>query len=202
VDDYVPAPDRRQLRASDADRDKVAEVLREALAEGRLTPEEHSDRIDRVYHARTLGELEPITADLPAVRDRALPIAPGPGAAQSSPPAVAVFSEVKRRGRWIVGPETTAVAVFGAVKLDLTEAVLPREVTIRAFSVFGSVKVDVPEDAEVHGGGFAVFGARDMPDEVSAARGGPVVQVTGLTLFGDCVVRRRRPRRGPSSRLG
>jgi hypothetical protein len=137
---------------------------------------------------------------LPAVRDRFHPVAPGPAAARPSPPAVAVFSEVKRKGRWFVGPETTAVAVFGAVKLDLTEATLPREVTIRAYSVFGSVNIDVPEDAELQGGGFAVFGAREMPDEMPPRPGGPVVHVTGFTLFGDCVVRRRRPRRGLGSR--
>ena len=53
------------IRASDADRDKVAERLREALAEGRLTPVEHEERIDTLYKAKTMGELKPITEDLP-----------------------------------------------------------------------------------------------------------------------------------------
>lgn len=53
------------VRASDAERDAVAEVLREAHAEGRLSVTEFADRLDAVYAARTLGELEPLTADLP-----------------------------------------------------------------------------------------------------------------------------------------
>ncbi|MCK2143397.1 DUF1707 domain-containing protein, partial [Streptomyces sp. WAC00276] len=65
-----PAPPtaEAELRASDADRDRIADLLRDALAEGRLTAEEHSERIDGVYAARTLGELEPLVRDLPGAR--------------------------------------------------------------------------------------------------------------------------------------
>ncbi len=53
------------LRASDADRDAVAARLRDAHAEGRLTPEEFDQRLDATFAARTLGDLAPLTADLP-----------------------------------------------------------------------------------------------------------------------------------------
>jgi hypothetical protein len=53
------------VRASDAERDAVAERLREAHAEGRLTVEEFSERLDAVYAARTHGDLVPLTSDLP-----------------------------------------------------------------------------------------------------------------------------------------
>ncbi|WP_205719737.1 DUF1707 SHOCT-like domain-containing protein, partial [Actinomadura geliboluensis] len=53
------------MRASDADRDEVADRLREALAEGRITPEEHAERIDAVYKAKTYAELAPVLSDLP-----------------------------------------------------------------------------------------------------------------------------------------
>jgi len=53
------------LRASDADRDAVADRLREAHAEGRLTAEEFGERIDAAFAARTLGDLAPLTRDLP-----------------------------------------------------------------------------------------------------------------------------------------
>ncbi len=55
------------LRASDADRDAVADRLRAAHAEGRLTVEEFGDRVDAALTARTMGDLAPITADLPPV---------------------------------------------------------------------------------------------------------------------------------------
>ncbi|HYB47458.1 MAG TPA: DUF1707 domain-containing protein, partial [Streptosporangiaceae bacterium] len=55
-----------KTRASDADRDRAADALREHLAAGRLTIEEFDDRLDRAYAAKTLGELAEIMADLPA----------------------------------------------------------------------------------------------------------------------------------------
>jgi len=54
------------LRASDAEREHHAELLREHAAQGRLTVDELDERLDRVYAARTLGELVPIVSDLPA----------------------------------------------------------------------------------------------------------------------------------------
>ncbi len=56
-----------RIRASDADRDRTAALLREHLAAGRLTAEEFNDRLDRTYAARTLGELDDILMDLPAI---------------------------------------------------------------------------------------------------------------------------------------
>ncbi len=54
------------LRAADADRDAVADRLRTAHAEGRLTVEEFGERLDAAFAARTMGELAGLTADLPA----------------------------------------------------------------------------------------------------------------------------------------
>src|SRR3954454_6018342 len=60
------------LRAADRDRDDVAQILREQYAEGRLTMEEYDERSTAAIHAKTLGELRALTADLPA------PAAPAP----------------------------------------------------------------------------------------------------------------------------
>lgn len=54
------------LRASDADREQHAELLRRHSAQGRLTVDELEERLDRVYAARTVGELAPVVSDLPA----------------------------------------------------------------------------------------------------------------------------------------
>lgn len=54
------------LRASDADREHVVSVLRTQVGEGRLTLEEFSERSATAYAARTLGELDALTSDLPA----------------------------------------------------------------------------------------------------------------------------------------
>jgi len=58
-------PGRPDVLASDADRDGVARRLGSAFAEGRLTADEHADRVQAIYGARTLGELAGLTADLP-----------------------------------------------------------------------------------------------------------------------------------------
>ena len=132
----APADARRAaIRASDADRDRIADILRDALAEGRLDAEEHSERIDAVYRAKTVGELEPLVRDLPAART-----APGDATRvrvrRPSAPAgpaenlVAVFSSSTRKGRWRVGRRTNAFALFGSVEIDLTEALFEQRLTV------------------------------------------------------------------------
>ena len=60
-------PSDPKIRASDADRDRTAALLREHLAAGRLTAEEFSERLDAAYAAKTLGELDELLADLPGI---------------------------------------------------------------------------------------------------------------------------------------
>lgn len=54
-----------RLRASDKDRDQVADILRDQYAQGRLTIEEFEERSAAALAARTMGDLAPLTADLP-----------------------------------------------------------------------------------------------------------------------------------------
>ncbi|HUY46815.1 MAG TPA: DUF1707 domain-containing protein [Streptosporangiaceae bacterium] len=56
-----------KIRASDADRDRTAALLREHLAAGRLTPEEFNERLEKAYAAKTLGDLDELMVDLPAI---------------------------------------------------------------------------------------------------------------------------------------
>jgi Domain of unknown function (DUF1707) len=67
-----PLP-REQLRASDADRQVVAERLRKAHEDGRLTLAEYDERVQQAYAARTYGDLQLLTADLPAVQYPPMP---------------------------------------------------------------------------------------------------------------------------------
>jgi hypothetical protein len=68
-------PGDPRLRASDADRDRTAQLLREHHAVGRLTAEEFDGRLEKVFTARTLGELDELLADLPAIDLYQLPSA-------------------------------------------------------------------------------------------------------------------------------
>jgi hypothetical protein len=69
---------RATLRASDADREEIAERLRKATGEGRLLAEELEERLEAAFGARTYGELDAVVADLPGVtvRRRERPKAP------------------------------------------------------------------------------------------------------------------------------
>jgi hypothetical protein len=67
------ATDPNLIRASDQDRDRTANVLREHHAVGRLDAEEFNERLDKAFAAKTMGELEALTADLPAVDPYPLP---------------------------------------------------------------------------------------------------------------------------------
>ncbi|MFD0774307.1 DUF1707 domain-containing protein [Streptomonospora algeriensis] len=63
MDDQQLPPD--QMRAADADRDACAERLAIALREGRLDLEEYQERLNAAMRAKTVGELGPLTRDLP-----------------------------------------------------------------------------------------------------------------------------------------
>ena len=56
-----------RIRASDADRDRTAALLREHHAAGRLTADEFQERLDKAYAAKTLGELDELLVDLPGI---------------------------------------------------------------------------------------------------------------------------------------
>ena len=54
------------LRASDADREQLVDVLKNAFTEGRLSQDEYNDRMELAYTAKTYGELRALVGDLPA----------------------------------------------------------------------------------------------------------------------------------------
>ncbi|WP_030548698.1 DUF1707 SHOCT-like domain-containing protein [Streptomyces exfoliatus] len=187
------------LRASDADRDRIADILRDALAEGRLDPEEHSDRIDAVYRAKTVGELEPIVRDLPGARTRHQEPEPaygyGPdGADGPAENLVAIFSSNTRRGRWRVSRRTNAFALFGNIEIDLTEAIFEQRLTtINATSIFGNVEVRVPENISLRGSGSGIFGNFEVVTLEGVDPQAPVVVINGYSVFGNVEA---RPKRG------
>ncbi|MEW1605518.1 DUF1707 domain-containing protein [Streptomyces sp. NPDC093808] len=196
-----PAPRSTELRASDADRDRIAELLHEAHAEGRLTADEHAERVEGVLSAKTLGELEGFIQDLPAAHRRhAAPAsAPGRPAAGVFPVdpddnVVAVFSAAARKGRWRTGRRIHAYAVFGSVEIDLSEALFDhQQVMIKAFSVFGSVEIRVPENVSLRGTGGGVLGAFEVVPQDSPDHNAPVVYVDGWAVLGSVEA---RPKRG------
>ena len=69
---------REQMRAADADRQRVADQLQAALGEGRLELTEYDERLQEAYTARTYGDLDRLLADLPGAEPVTLPVVPTP----------------------------------------------------------------------------------------------------------------------------
>ena len=200
------------VRASDADRDRVSDILRDALAEGRLDAHEHSERLDAVYAAKTMGELEPLVRDLPTPSgpsaDRSGPhaepareAAAHPGVA-STDNAVAIFGGSTRKGRWRVAARTNAFALFGGVDIDLTQATFEhREIVINATAIFGGIEVKVPENVTLRGHGAGIFGGFEVRPH-DADPDAPVVIVRGAAVFGGVDAKPKRGKRLKNLRRG
>ncbi|MCX4693141.1 DUF1707 domain-containing protein [Streptomyces sp. NBC_01408] len=215
MSDERPEKPLPELRASDADRDRVVERLRDAVAEGRLDMEEFEERLDAAYKSRTYAELEPLTRDLPAVPGAAagpagLPAAAAAGAswpasriggAGSSSTAVAVMSGFQRKGRWTVPARFNAVAFWGGGEIDLREAnFAEREVVITCVAIMGGIQITVPPGVEVDVRGLGVMGAFDQGDSPGPTLpGAPRVVVTGFAFWGGVEIKVKPPKPLPGS---
>ena len=186
-----PARKPSDLRASDADRERVVEVLAAAVADGRLTLEEHSHRVERAYQARTLGELAMLTTDLVSAAGQPLQL-------DDSRTVTAFFATVHRDGRWVVPDRLTVTAVGGQVILDMREALLQGMHTVlHATLIGGQLHLVVPERVRV------VLTksrqpARVQPDlggrQAPVPAGSPLIEVRSYTVAGRVHV--HAPRRG------
>jgi hypothetical protein len=177
----VPASN---MRASDADREAVVEILRDAVAHGRLDFAEFDERAARAYAARTFGDLQPLTSDLPdAASGPALP-------ALDSGPILVVLTHENRRGRWLVPPRLRVSAVAGSVELDFCEAVLSaHQISIEVKVFLGSITLIVPDGVEVRVHGTAVLGSRSSRLRRPSVADAPIIDVHGVVVMGSVDVR-------------
>ncbi|HLT61473.1 MAG TPA: DUF1707 domain-containing protein [Microlunatus sp.] len=192
------------LRASDADREQVANLLGTAFADGRLTHDEYQERLEQAMTARTFDDLVPLTSDL-------VPVTPSPPQQQSrqgfsvdaSHPTeerdtmIAIFGGATRKGKWRVRRSSVAVAVFGGVELDLREAVFESPVVeIMGFWCFGGMDVLVPDGVEVRDQTAGVFGGTDISRLGDPVPGAPVIVLKGMSLFGGVTVKGPKQKKG------
>lgn len=195
VDRGGDAAGRGELRASYEDRDEVAEQLRVAAGDGRLTATELDQRLDAALTARTYGELTALTADLPG----------GPGsrlaATAGARPADAAHIDggsgtVRRDGRWIVPRKLEVRAASGRVVLDFTDAVArDRAVLVDVDIRSGSLVIVTRPGMVVDAGNVAV---RSGEVKVRSLWGQPVpvtlrIDLTGTVGSGNITI--RPPRR-------
>ncbi|HEY3687165.1 MAG TPA: DUF1707 domain-containing protein [Streptosporangiaceae bacterium] len=115
-------PSPPALRASDADRDQVIELLRAAVTDGRLDPAEFDERLDTALTARTLDALTPLTADLNAPPGGTVTRVPA-GPAAELLTIKEKHGTVRRDGRWALPHRLALRTAWCDVRLDLTSAV-------------------------------------------------------------------------------
>ena len=191
-------PDPSQLRISDADRHRVAEILREAAGEGRLDLTELDERLEATYAARTYADLVPITHDLPVQGSapqparRPSPVVPGP----QSERHVAILGGFDRKGAWVVPQELSIFAMLGGADLDLREARFAApEVTISVNCFMGGAQITVPPHVNVVMEGTGIMGGYSGPGTRVAAQlddGSPTVRIRGVAIWGGVSVERKR----------
>ena len=132
-----PAP---AIRASDQDRDAIAQRLQEAFAERRLDDEEFDQRMRAALTARTHQDLDRLVADLPAAAAAGPATRPAAGAPKPGRFAIALKSSIRRGGRWRVPEHLTSVVYKGSGWLDLRAAELTAQVT-----TVGGGRLQVPD---------------------------------------------------------
>ncbi|HEV7627375.1 MAG TPA: DUF1707 domain-containing protein [Streptomyces sp.] len=201
-----------EMRASDAERERIAEVLREALAEGRLGMDEFQDRLDSAYRARTRGELVPLVRDLPQQGSQesslsraadeegdAAPALRGKrrwteriGGAATSRWGIGIMGGFSRKGEWTAPRVFTGIGIMGGGELDLRDARFEdREVVIRCFALMGGMSVTVPPGLGVEVRGVGIMGGFDTSGSSFGDPDAPRVVITGLTLMGGVGVVRK-----------
>ena len=180
-------------------------MLSAAYAEGRLSREEHDERLDQAMSAKTFDELIPVTRDLvytstpkptAATEPRAGSQVDTGNASNEPERMVAVFGGVNRSGRWRMRKHTQAYAVFGGIDLDLRDAVFEAPVVeISGFWCFGGLDIKVPPGIEVRDETMGIFGGSDIARMAPPEPGAPVLVIKGMCLFGGVSVKTPRPRR-------
>lgn len=160
-------------------------MLAAALADGRLTHDEHSERVSAALSARTLGELAGLTTDLASPADQPVRVDDGRT-------VTALFGTEVRAGRWVVPPVLTCSAVCGEVRIDFSEALLQeRHVVVYAYALGGRVRLIVPAGVEVVMGGTVLLGRRRgatagaVPPDTDV----PVIEVRSFIVGGEILVR-------------
>ena len=182
------------MRASDSDRQRVADVLGEAYADGRLDMDEFRQRTDTVWASKTLGELTPLTADLGGPPPAVVPGSSGQTLIRLDEVrpmhTYALMSSHKQSGEWTVPASLSCFAVMGSAEYDFRQATFtsPR-VAISVGVLMGSVELRVPEGVTVVDRTACIMGSVECKGMTPGTPGAPVIELTGFVCMGSIDVR-------------
>ena len=191
-----PEPQRfpGHMRAADADRAIVTDLLSAAYAEGRLSRDEHDTRLAQAMEAKTFDDLRGLTADL----------VPGSNSGRTMGAFSSAGRPVVDRSEDTNEAETTFarrarrnisnLTLFGGSSFDFRDATYASDVvTLNVFCAFGGVDVTVPEGVNVRNETVAIFGGTDVKN-IDPVPGAPTIVLKGLVLFGG-IDAKGKPRR-------
>jgi hypothetical protein len=203
----MPEPTPQLSSLSRAREAKINE-LSTHFANDDLSLEELERRIERVYKAASIAELEEITADLR--KAMTLPVnqvieASSRSTSVSAPyqsvagRVLAFMSSTRRVGRWLVPQKLDLVAIMSDTKLDFTHAAMPGSVIdVHLRAVMASCKLVVPPNVRVINETHAVMAtvrsraSEVLPGDAPASLESPVIRLTGYALMADVNVVVRR----------
>jgi DUF1707 SHOCT-like domain len=173
----------QEQRASDADRDRVVNVFRAAVGDGRLTIAELDQRVEAALSARTLGDLAALTTDLGAP---ARPLA-ADARAQDLLRIRQRGGSVQRSGRWVVPRRLELRSSWSDVTLDFTDAVITHDTFLIELKMRGGSLVLVTGPGIVVDAHALTVRYTDVTVGPEPGPGAPVtlqVRVTGSTHYG------------------
>jgi len=192
--------DPARLRISDADRHRVADLLRDAAGEGRIDLTELDERLEATYSARTYADLVPITVDLPDP-GATPPAVPRPAASPDLVPGAevqrhfAVMSGVDRGGVWTVPEHLVVFALMGGANFDLRQATFAAaEVVITVNAFMGGATIVVGPHVNVVIEGIGIMGGYSGPSGLVEAKldnNSPTVRIRGVAIWGGVSVERK-----------
>jgi hypothetical protein len=185
--------DPRSLRVSDRERDHAVGRLKDAVSEGLIDIDEFGERTSKALVARTRGELDAVTSDLPAGADT------GPGT-DDVVELKGTMSSLERKGDWQVPRKLVLRLRMGSIKLDFTEArIVHPVVEIELDVTGGSVEIRLPEGASASLDGVeASLGSLEDHRRGAPAAGRPHFVLKGEISMSSVEV--RGPRRSWSRR--
>jgi len=194
-------------RATNDERDRIAQILSEAMSNGQLSFEEFDERSKKTWATTYRDELDSLVADLidpntqptyklparPQSREVYVPkaahVTPSDGGTKRS---LGMLGSASLSGDWLVARNHVSIALMGGNYVDLREArFAAQEITISAWAIMGAIQVVVPENVRVLSEGHGFMGAFVIRDDenvtipVSALPDdAPIVRIVGLGLMG------------------
>jgi len=200
-------PEQHPVLSLVDERERVIQQLSDHFANDRLSLDELESRMELVYKAGTVAELQRLTADLPSVAALPAPVsAPAEEIATIAPDRErlwAVMSETRRKGAWIVPQRLDLLALMSDTTIDLTQAALPTGIIdIHVRSICAAVKIVVPPGLQVVSRVSSLMGSvrgGGEPNEQTAEgwKAGTVVRLTGWALMAEVQTKVRRRERIP-----